>query len=158
MTWRHWHQHVMTLCDNIVILRTGSSIEPWPVNLTVSVPFLTNSQVRFAGGWQAFVVPHGFLEGDVLIFELMAMTEFKVYVFRNMEGPYENPSPEQRRCTYNFGQSSEKAKQPYRKCREAPLRSEEEGSNGTIISFFYKHYKFHWKCSTYNCNFCKWHD
>lgn len=65
-----------------VILRISvSSAKAWNVNLTLY--YCRNPpQVKFAGGWRAFVRFNDLSETDSLIFHLKAISEFEVYVFR----------------------------------------------------------------------------
>ncbi|KAG0588314.1 hypothetical protein KC19_2G233600 [Ceratodon purpureus] len=68
-----------------VILRVTSSSREWPVKLS-SAP-----QFCFRGGWRAFAEFNGLLEGDSLIFSLIAVSEFEVYVFSSSGSPKKPP-------------------------------------------------------------------
>ena len=76
-----------------VILRSGSSTKPWDVNLIIERKSLRSKPtVKFDGGWKAFVAFHGLLVGDLLVFSLMAMSEFEVYIFSSARSPERCPS------------------------------------------------------------------
>ncbi|XP_021741644.1 B3 domain-containing protein Os01g0234100-like [Chenopodium quinoa] len=40
------------------------------------------AKVGLSGGWRGFSIDHGLLEGDVLVFQLIAPTKFQIYVVR----------------------------------------------------------------------------
>jgi hypothetical protein len=70
-----------------VILRTEASTKvTWHVTLTIHMFTSSWIQVRFCNGWKDFITCNGLVEGDSLVFALVAMSEFEVYVFRK-EGP-----------------------------------------------------------------------
>ncbi|KAG0569389.1 hypothetical protein KC19_6G087100 [Ceratodon purpureus] len=71
-----------------VLLWSGSSTEPWRVQLSFSIlPPCLRPEVKLSGGWKAFAISSGLLVGDSLIFCLRAISEFEVYVFREITRP-----------------------------------------------------------------------
>jgi len=84
------------------------------------------TQVKLAGGWQAFATSNGLVEGDVLVFVLTAMSEFKVYLFRGIEGPNQNPPPKRRRSASTSGRSQKKAKWGNYECKDEQMDAAEE--------------------------------
>lgn len=70
------------------VLRSDLSCnKPWPHWLSFCTSRAT-PEVIFAGmRWGAFVISHGLVQGDQLIFSLTALSQFQVYVFNGLGDP-----------------------------------------------------------------------
>lgn len=115
------------------LLRTESSKLPWHVNLSISFCSPYSPRVRFEGGWKAFAVSHGLLEGDTLIFELTAMSDFKVHIFRGIGGTHTTPPKQKRQKRSAVGdpnRSRKKAKKPDAEREEECEGGDEVGRTG----------------------------
>lgn len=88
-----------------VLLWSGSSTEPWRVQLNVGS--VSRDKVKLSGGLKRFATANGLVVGDLLVFCLRVMSEFDVYVFRETRSPIQPSSIQAPRKRSNDSELSE---------------------------------------------------